>query len=323
MILIITNRTDVTSDFVVKEIHRRGLNFMRLNTDEYPSNINGSVVLDNKKFNRYLYFQDRKKNVDLSEIKSILYRRPIPPLPHESIIDESIRKFCIDECYDFIRGLWLSLDAFWISDPESIRKAEHKIYQLKFAQKCNFKIPKTLITNNPEDLKQFIDNTKNDVIVKPLYSGFIDKSDINDALMIYTTKIDKDDTEEFEKVSYAPSIFQECIEKEFDIRVTIIGNTVFAAKIYSSNLPENTPDWRFAEIENLEHQVYHLPKEIENSCKQLIKYLNLEFGAIDLVVDNNNNYYFLEINANGQWAWLEKILNFPISSSIVDHLMKI
>ncbi len=46
-----------------------------------------------------------------------------------------------------------------------------------------------------------------------------------------------------------------------------------------------------------------------------------EFGAIDLVVDKNNNHYFLEINPNGQWAWLEKLLDFPISKTIVDHLI--
>lgn len=279
MILIITNRTDVTTDFIVNELRRRGLAFTRFNTDEYPINIDGTFETgSNNKFNSYLYFKDRNKLINLSRINAILYRRPVPPVPDKSISNESIRKFCIDESYDFIRGLWLSIDGFWISSPESIRKAEHKIYQLSFAQKCGFLIPKTIITNTPNDLKRFIETTEQRIIIKPLYSGFI-KEEQDEPLMIYTTIIDKTDINEIENISYAPSIFQEYIDKEFDVRVTIVGNTVFSARIDSHNLPQNIPDWRFADLENLDHSIYPLPEEIKYSCLQLVRNLNLEFGG--------------------------------------------
>ena len=46
---------------------------------------------------------------------------------------------------------------------------------------------------------------------------------------------------------------------------------------------------------------------------------NMKFGVFDFVV-KDNEYYFLEINANGQWAWLEKELNIDISSSLFNYL---
>ena len=48
--------------------------------------------------------------------------------------------------------------------------------------------------------------------------------------------------------------------------------------------------------------------------------INLHFGAVDLVLTPDDQYYFLEINPNGQWLWLEDKLGFPISDKIVEWL---
>jgi len=51
-----------------------------------------------------------------------------------------------------------------------------------------------------------------------------------------------------------------------------------------------------------------------------VKFLNLNFGAIDLILNEYGEYVFLEINPNGQWAWIEKLLDFNISGAIVNLL---
>lgn len=43
-------------------------------------------------------------------------------------------------------------------------------------------------------------------------------------------------------------------------------------------------------------------------------------GAIDMIVTPNGKHYFLEINANGQWAWIETIAEQQISLEIA-HLL--
>ena len=52
----------------------------------------------------------------------------------------------------------------------------------------------------------------------------------------------------------------------------------------------------------------------------LVDELNLRFGAIDLIRDVNGEYWFLECNPNGQWAWIENRTGLPISAAIVDEL---
>lgn len=324
MVLIITNRTDVTSDLVIKELNKRNYKFFRLNTDEYPTNLFGSFkYFKNNKFVIELFYLDRKKKINLKRINSVLFRRPVSPVIDSTLANKNIKQYCIDECYDFLRGIWHSLDCcYWISKPNSIKKAEHKIYQLKIAFECGFKIPETIITNNPTEVLNFKKHLKSDIIIKPLYSGFIESSARNNNKMIYTTKLNDSDLNKIETIKFAPAIFQRYIEKTCDLRVTVIRDKVFAVKIESKKLPSSIPDWRYAELNDLKHSIFILPPKIKKLCIELVKSLSLEFGAIDFAIDTNNNFYFLEINPNGQWAWLEHILNIPLTQTIVDALIK-
>lgn len=318
MILIITNTQDLTSDLVVKEISRRSLPFTRLNTDEFPTNILGTVEFGGTKSTSVLEFTNRDKIVDLHDIKSVLYRRPVPPVPCSDISAECYRKFCIDECYDFLRGAWFSLDCKWISHPEAIRISEHKIYQLKIASESGFIIPSTIISNNAKNVIEFYHKNFKKIVVKPIYMGFIDEKDPK---IIYTTEVNDDDIEEMKKtLHFSPSIFQQRVQKIADIRVTIVGEKIFSAKIEAKNNPDEIPDWRYASNDNLVHSSHVLPPTIEAACLKLVSSLNLKFGAIDLGLDENGRYIFFEINPNGQWAWLETILGLPICSAIVDLL---
>ena len=69
--------------------------------------------------------------------------------------------------------------------------------------------------------------------------------------------------------------------------------------------------------------MHALPEEIATACQRLMKALNLRFGAVDLVLAPNGQYYFLEINPNGQWLWLEDKLGFPITNKIMEWLRNI
>jgi glutathione synthase/RimK-type ligase-like ATP-grasp enzyme len=321
MILIISNTTDLTSDFVVRELTKRNLKFARLNTDEFPINGKGTVSykLDGKP-SKVIKWKNRKNHLDFNSVESVLYRRPTKPRIDPRIKDDSVMKFCTDESNDFLRGIWYSMNCYWMSSPEAIRKAEHKVFQLEIAKKIGFSIPETLISNDPERIKSFFRLHPKGVIVKPLYLGFIDKGKKSE--FIYTTSVHKSDLKHISKAIFAPSIYQQLIKKDFDVRVTVIGEKVFAARIDALNLPKDMPDWRFASIEELRHQKITLPSSIATKCLKLVKSLGLDFGAIDLAVDTHGNYIFFEINPNGQWAWLEVTLDFPLSKEIVNRLVE-
>ena len=319
MILLISNTQDLTTDFVVRELFRQDIPFARLNTDEFPVQGFGSVTFGDVSHARNgIRWKNRAKPLDFRQVRAVLYRRPIPPVLDARIDEAEVQRFCIDESFDFLRGVWSSLNCHWISRPEAIRKAEHKIYQLRVAEQLRLPVPKTLVTNDPDEIRAFYEECPHGMIVKPLYLGFINEP--QKPQFIFTTTVSPDDLRDIETAQFAPAIYQEKIDKVCDLRVTIIGEKVFAAKIEAPSLPAHIPDWRFADINDLQHSPYELPPEIEDLCRNLVQALDLDFGAIDFALTRDGKLVFFEINPNGQWAWLETALGFPISRTIVDRL---
>ena len=53
-----------------------------------------------------------------------------------------------------------------------------------------------------------------------------------------------------------------------------------------------------------------------------MEYLGLNYGAIDLIVTPNGEYFFLEINPVGEFFWLELCPGLPISEAIANILLK-
>lgn len=319
MILIISNRLDFTADCVVREIRKRGLGFARLNTDEFPSQAYGIARFgDAKHPSRTLRWLNRDRTLDWNQVSAVLYRRPVPLVPPDGISEPALRQFCRDESYDFLRGLWFSLRCHWMSHPEAVRMAEHKVYQLGIAESIGLPVPRTLVSNDPGAILEFFHSCRKGMIVKPLYLGFID--DPANPQAIFTSVVSENDMAEIATAAAAPSIYQEQVDKVLDVRVTVVGERLFVAGIEAPTLPPNIPDWRYLPASELRHFEYQLPSGLAQACLELVRRLGLDFGAIDLAVDTAGSIHFLEINPNGQWVWLEDLLGFPICSAIVDRL---
>lgn len=113
-------------------------------------------------------------------------------------------------------------------------------------------------------------------------------------------------------------ILQELIHKQLDIRVTVVGSSVFATEIHSQNEPESRFDWRAGTVAGQNHAPHELPESLRRKCIRLTHSLGLAYSAIDFVLDANGDYFFLEVNPNGEWAWNETRVGFPIADTFVD-----
>ncbi|MBU2488885.1 MAG: hypothetical protein KKA60_05805 [Proteobacteria bacterium] len=318
MILLITNKDDVTTDFIANRLNKIKANYYRLNTEDLISSV--GIIIDIENNDYFLIDHKRKSSVNLSAIKSVYYRRPgIPQLTIDSLSDGEI-EFINTETLYLLEGIYkILIDRFWISPIASIREAENKIYQLLIARDIGFEIPKSLITTSQEKIESFFSGLQGNCITKPIKSGRI--NDPEKPKVIFTSLITKNDIRLMESVCYCPMYLQNEIGKIADIRVTVVGNKVFTAKILSQEFQETMIDWRKGENSKVRHERMELPSKIEHMCVELIRRLNLQFGAIDLVLDQDSRYIFLEINPNGQWGWIEKRLGYNISGEIVNLLL--
>lgn len=110
---------------------------------------------------------------------------------------------------------------------------------------------------------------------------------------------------------------QEYVPKQYEVRITVINNTFYTVRIDT----KNKVDWRI-DYENHKYTLIDCPLRIRKDCIAMLKDFNLVFGAFDYIVTPNNECFFLELNPNGQWLWLEEALDLDISEKIIDYLIR-
>jgi glutathione synthase/RimK-type ligase-like ATP-grasp enzyme len=119
---------------------------------------------------------------------------------------------------------------------------------------------------------------------------------------------------------YYPVFIQEEIKKDFELRINIIGNQIYACKIKYSKEAGNNVDWRTVDTDHLGHISYELPEDLKTKLFSLCRKLNLQFGAVDMAVTPEGKYVFFEINPNGQYLWIEDKTGQPLSEAMANLL---
>lgn len=293
-------------------MQRRGVPYVRLNSESLPQSVL-RLVPESGAHGFQLTLGERI--VSLAEFGAAYYRRPGAPHAAASVPEQYLA-YCEGEWGAALKALYAFLDTRWLNSPQRIDTAENKPYQLFVASALGFSVPETCVTNDAREARRLLVAGK--TIGKPLRTALVGVG--SDERVIFTEPINDASAVDDAAVAVAPIIFQRQIVKALDVRVTVVGNAVFAAAIHSQTTAESTVDWRRGCNPNLEHSVVQLPADIREKCVSIVKHFGLRFGAIDLVLDTDNNYWFLEINPNGQWAWIETRTGLPITAAIVDEL---
>lgn len=319
MIIILTNKDDVTVDFIVRELRNQNKKYYRLNTEDIPDKVKICFSFRENKF----WIFDLKKNIqiDLDEISSVYFRRArVSDLREIDLINDRERNYLRGELAFVLEGLYKLLEnKYWLNNVYRIREAENKIYQIQIAKKVGVIVPESIITNIAQEAKFFIEKNNQDCVIKPIKSGSV--SDNSGSEIIFTSSIKKKTMTDEERIAAFPIYLQENIHKQYDLRCIVVGEHVYCAQIDSQCDEEGKIDWRKSR-KYLNHSIHKLPLEIERKCIEITKRLGLNYSAIDLILDKSGKYTFLECNPNGQWAWLQIRLGFPISRDIVKMLIE-
>ncbi|QNI04083.1 hypothetical protein HXW73_14735 [Halomonas sp. SH5A2] len=314
MLLLVTNRRDITIDYVVAELKRRQTPFFRLNTEDLALTRCTMAIYPRSAWS--LSFEGRI--LQGADVRAAYFRRPAPPASPSSISDKGEREYVDAEWGAFLKSLYARLDGLWLNSPMDIFAAEDKPRQLMLATEIGFNVPHAQITNDIASVREIV--TAGPAIGKPLRQALISG---DNERVIFTTRLETLRDSDEEAIALAPLIAQTEIKKQYDVRVTVVGSQVFSTAIKSQEHEETTVDWRQGSRPDLKHECIELPSEVEEQCLAMMKRLNLRYGAIDLICDQLGKLWFLEINPNGQWAWIENLTGYPIAAAIVDELEEI
>lgn len=308
MILIYTNTDDFTADYFILFLEYIGKTYFRVNTDQFPHNLRVTWEISDHQIGGC--FESATGIARFEDVTSIWYRKPV--FHRDVHTNPAINRFIEAEVQASLEGVIRSLPGNFVSRPDAIYHAEHKLVQLKAAMKMGFQIPHTLLTSRQSDGASFLN--VEECITKPIKRGrVIQDSQIN---LLYTTPItSKQFSDHISSLRLTPAYLQTHIKKKLDLRVTIFGNECFCVAIHSQEHTDTVTDWRKNQ-DVLLQTVWELPAPIQQMCVDIVKVLGLSFGAIDLILDNNEIYWFLEFNPTGQWAWLEQELELPMRKAL-------
>ena len=279
---------------------------------------NSSVSLEFEPFK--VIFGDSTREIYSDDVGAIWWRfKPKMRFEEKTMDEVEIEKFVTREWMGILSALEDFLeDKFWINPRSVDTKIRNKPYQLSIASSSELKIPKGIITNNFAHVMD-LNSQHNPLIYKPLSYLIIP----SDRLILYANLLSNEElVAASQNISRAPSIYQEYIEKDYELRITVIGEDIYPVKIYSQTNENTIIDWCKDQL-NLEYELVSLDPEFEESLRNLHNNFNLIYGAYDFIVTPEGEHVFLEVNPVGQWLWLEEELGLDISQSIADLLSSV
>jgi glutathione synthase/RimK-type ligase-like ATP-grasp enzyme len=311
VLLLVTNRDDLTADWLVLELERRQASFYRFNTEDYPACST-------------LRWHGNEAELCVSgttlrsrDITAVWWRRPLSPRLPAGLSDREAT-WAAGESLAALEGFMHTLDAHWVSHPEAIERADSKMEQLRRAVTFGFEVPVSLVTNDRVAARSFLADTE-PAICKSLRSARVPTA--TGAGLFYTATVAPDDLDDAADFGPEPYLFQERVPKSYEVRVTVIGDEAYACRICSQDHAESRTDWRLADVGALEHSAERLPREVAEQCVALTRSYGLRFSAIDLARRPDDAYVFFELNANGQWAWIEKLTGLPLAARLADEMI--
>jgi hypothetical protein len=193
-----------------------------------------------------------------------------------------------------------------------------KLNQDLIAKQVGLNVGEALVASSDQEVIDFINKARRRgarVCTKPLAQKYLNRE--GRLFTRYTELLDDSTNIEAEDFQGCPIIFQEYIEKEYELRVTVADARVMAVRIDSQLAPgETKTDWRKYNIPKTPHSVYKIPDELAGQILNFHQLTGLRYSAFDFIKSPDGRYIFLESNPSGQWLWLENITGLRITREI-------
>ena len=302
MTLIIAPKIDITALKVSQFLNQ----YVWIDTtrDTFDSNIN---LTDNT-------LRISGISYNLNDFKSVYYRRTCDFWVKDKYVSEYIRT----EQVAFLRQLeFLIPQAKWINLPSKMYLANNKLDQLQVAKKLGWIIPITQAGTS-------VNNIKVDIkyIIKSISSQLVNINE-NESCGLSSQLVN---SSEITGINFGSvCIVQEYVEKQYEIRVTIIGDNIFAFRINSQETgnPQTAVDFRNWGDDKLKFELIDMPQVVIDKCFSITHHYGLIYNTIDIICTPDNEYVFLEINPNGQFGWMDVLINNRISKALAMELNKV
>lgn len=324
IILLSKKNLEIATEIVMEWIYSLGFKCIRLNGDEIMTNsfyqeitnlddilvLNGGIKINLKEVSVVWFrrWSDRQFLSDYIDENNSISNVPYLWLENLAIDQNSIRNFYFSK---------FSEKPF-ISNPADFLRI-NKFIVLNKAKQLGFNVPDTIVCNTKSVLSSFLLG-KNKVITKDIENSNLSK--IGDSHYCnFTTVIEESMLKNLPE-TFALSVFQELIEKEYELRIFYFFGEVYTMAIFSQNDAETNIDFRKYNLSKPNRNVpYCLNSGLIERIILLMNHLNLETGSLDIIKSKTGEYIFLEVNPVGQLTMVSKPCNYNLELLIAKKLI--
>ena len=325
-ILIVTNRFDLHADLLVPILIAKGHTPFRLNLDAFPRDYQTCQLFANGQLSNKIRMLPDGPWFDLAGVGAVWTRKTAEFAYLSDELSPQERAFAKVETEQALFGLLFTLDCFWMNHPLASRGAMWKGEQLQRATRFGFRVPASIVSNCPEQVRAFRATIAGDIIFKSMSSPYLGGETVapeeRSVRGVGTTIVGDDMMANLDAVGQVACHFQEYIAKQYELRVTVIGRRLFAAKIRSQDDPRTVVDSRNMSTD-IAYEAEQLPAELAQRCIDLVSSYGLSYGALDLIVTPEGEVVFLENNPGGQFLYIEQLIpQFKMLDVLGDTLIE-
>lgn len=317
---------DYSTNCVMKWLNYRGLRTVRINgEDDFYKFL--SITNDG------IYFRDSitDQEVNLKDVKACWWRRTgltrrhfTNKLANENLVVNDLdltrlindkRNFLDDEARGLIDYIFYSIYKSSLINLGKPLFNLNRLIVLDIAKKHGLDVPNYSIVSNCSQLTG--NETGSKKVTKSISNGIY--SDIqNHRFYTYTELIEETFYEENKNINFFPSLITDLIEKKIEIRTFYIAGDFYSMAIFSQADEKTKIDFR--KYSNNRIEPYKLPEEIETKLACIFKELDLNCGSVDLIIDKDDRFIFLEINPVGQFAMTSEPCNYNLHKIVANYL---
>ncbi|SDO62953.1 ATP-grasp ribosomal peptide maturase [Actinacidiphila guanduensis] len=313
-VLVVAEQLDAAADMVVDRLNRRGVPVLRYDSADFPQNLTLAATHAAGGAGWRGVLDHGSRSVHLEDVRAVYYRRPGRPVI-AGAVPEPYAAWARDQADAALLNVVAALPVRWINNPHDDRAASHKPQQLVCAAACGLRVPRSIITNDPDAARAFGEEVKGPLICKPVLGGRLD-SGRGRPLMIATHPLDPDDIDD--SIRLTAHYIQEAVPKSHEVRLTVVDDRLFACSITATTQAALT-DWR-TDPGGLTFGTTPVPESVAAGVRRYLASYGLVFGAFDFAVTPQGDWVFFECNPAGTWAWVESHTGLPIAAAHADYL---
>jgi glutathione synthase/RimK-type ligase-like ATP-grasp enzyme len=185
-----------------------------------------------------------------------------------------------------------------------------KPFQLRVLRGMGAPIPRTLVSNDPGEVRRFAEAV-GEVVYKPVEGGALARV------------LDAEALERLELVRRSPAIFQERI-RGADVRAVVVGERVVSSVEIEGSEEGREVDFRadpaYARGEGAYRQA-PAPPELERQCVAAARACGLVVAGVDLK-RSGDRWTFLELNSAPRYLDVERKTGDAVTAAIVSDLFE-